>query len=117
MLVLRGHKRFWLFDGNDLAGIHPRRMRHIRSPDPDQPKGAAEGIRNRQIGRTIGDNFSPVDPKQPDRARFPRSKYTRPFLCQVNAGDALYMPAFTWHSVENTGEPSEDLAENLLNVG
>jgi len=40
-----------------------------------------------------------------------------PIICKLNAGDALFMPAFTWHSVQSFGDKNEDPFLNKLNYG
>lgn len=46
-------------------------------------------------------NFSQVDPTQPDVERFPRFRNAQPFVANLEAGDALYLPSATWHHVTN----------------
>jgi len=123
-LQLSGTKRFRMFHANDVAAMHSRPMRELHSGDPDDPEaqdywGEPEKKPN---------NFSPIEPKQwkpsntgmtePQRKMFPQFRYTHPPVeCELGPGDALYIPAFTWHSVESYGTLSENALEHMLNIG
>lgn len=48
--------------------------------------------------------YSRVDAVRPDFARFPRFEDARPIRCTLQAGDALFLPAYWWC------QPSDDAA-------
>ena len=62
------------------------------------------------------DNTSPVDPARPDYARYPRSRRAALMNCTLRPGEALYMPAFTYHNVLNFGERAEDPFEDQASL-
>jgi hypothetical protein len=72
---LRGRKRFLVFDRRDRAALYPER-----------PWSAVP-------------NFSRVDPRAPDLARFPRFPRATPRECTLMPGDAVFLPSGTWHHV------------------
>jgi hypothetical protein len=72
---LGGVKRFLVFERGRFATMYPERP---WSPVP---------------------NFSRVDPLAPDLARFPRFRRAVPLTATLAPGDAVFLPALTWHHV------------------
>jgi len=105
-LQIKGTKSFGLYQANYFSAIYPKFMRVKSCSNPDS--GNNEVVRN-----SIQDNFSPVDPHDPDHRAFPLAKRAIPTICKLNAGDALYMPAFTWHSVQSFGDKDDKLNYGL----
>ena len=110
-LQLKGSKIFGMFGANHAVAIHPKFMRHVYSANPDDRNSKEE------TGNSIQDNFSPINPHKPDLKTFPRAKHATPIICKMQEGDALFMPAFTWHSVKSFGAVDSDPVINKVNLG
>lgn len=70
-----GSKRFVLFAPDETRNLYPH---PLWSQLPD---------------------FSRVDVERPDLARFPRYARAVPIVCEVRAGEVLYLPRTWWHYV------------------
>lgn len=79
--VVFGHKRFTLFSPDDDANLYPVRL--------------FTGI----------PNASRVDWDDVDLQRFPRVAAAQPWVCDLKAGETLFMPRSWWHHVA-TVEPT-----------
>jgi hypothetical protein len=73
--VVRGWKRFIMFPPAETSRVYPHPLLS-RLP-----------------------NFSPVDPEQPDYARFPRFRGLRAWVADLHDGDVLFIPRLWWHHV------------------
>ena len=118
MLQLRGTKTWHLYHAFDAPNIYPQYMRFRYGPNPDDPAaGPTDAPAHLSPIDASQDNFSPVNPAKPDFKRFPRSAQAHPMTCQTKPGDALFMPAFTWHNVVNEGERTDDPRTDGLSIG
>mgnify|MGYP000377363487 CR=1 FL=1 len=45
--------------------------------------------------------FSPIDLSCPDLERYPLAEHIQPYEVELNAGDALFIPAGWWHQIES----------------
>lgn len=43
--------------------------------------------------------MSPVDILAPNLTRFPKFAQASPLVCEIEAGDILFLPSFWWHEV------------------
>jgi hypothetical protein len=139
LLQVAGKKVVKLFSIADSLYLYPRPMKFDRSVAKEDVREGAqetgedvrEGVQEtgheqeqEQGGQETGheqeqeqgdqeelfvSNFSPVDPYQPDLANFPLFRKARPVTCELNAGDALYMPPFTWHRVSSHWDHRQQL--------
>jgi len=48
-------------------------------------------------------NWSRVDPERPDLDRFPAYPQAKPLVCEVQAGEMLFIPLYWWHAVYGPG--------------
>jgi hypothetical protein len=106
MLQLLGNKTFYMYHGFDTGHLYPEVMKIYSDDDPDDNYDK-EFINLRRQSRRAGgaqDNFSPIDPLNPNYKKFPLSKHASLIKCVLHPGDALYMPSFTWHHVVSEGE-------------
>eukprot|EP00936_MAST-01D_sp_MAST-1D-sp1_P000883 g883.t1 len=118
MLQLRGTKTWHLYHAFDAPNIYPRYMRHRFAPNPDDPAaGPTDAPAGLNPNDASQDNFSPVNPTKPDFKKFPRLAQAHPITCETKPGDALFMPAFTWHNVVNEGERTDDPSTDGLSIG
>jgi hypothetical protein len=120
MLQLRGNKTFHMYHAHDAPNIYPHYMRLRSRKDPDDPSSVQEDQPDDLHdgpSYSVQDNFSPINPRKLDFDAFPRSRRARPITCTVAPGEALFMPAFTWHNVVNRGEKSEVALDDGLNIG
>ena len=119
MLQLRGTKTFHMYHAHDAPNIYPHYMRFRSRADPDDPSARQQDALDGSEGdeMPVQDNFSPINPNKLDFKTFPRSRRARPITCTVAPGEALYMPAFTWHNVVNRGEKSAVELDDGLNIG
>lgn len=116
MLLLRGQKEFLMYSALDAANVYPRTWTSAQK-HADPQDGPENG------DHSFG-NFIPIDPSSPDVDEYPRARKARPIRCVVNEGEALYIPAFTYHKVLSKGHPKgaprgteEKEAARGLNLG
>eukprot|EP00931_Biecheleriopsis_adriatica_P094667 TRINITY_DN68296_c0_g1_i1.p1 TRINITY_DN68296_c0_g1~~TRINITY_DN68296_c0_g1_i1.p1 ORF type:complete len:374 (-),score=46.21 TRINITY_DN68296_c0_g1_i1:71-1192(-) len=108
MLQLAGSKTFVMVTATESANVYPRWMLKRHAPPPGDLK--SQGLdADRQ---SSVDNFSPVDPERPDLDRFPQFKKAHVMRCSLDPGQALFMPAYTWHNVLSYGDP-----DSKVNLG
>ena len=120
MLQLRGTKTFHMYHAFDAAALYPQYMRIRARANPDDPSSVQQDAPDDPVEGPLDqvqDNFSPIDPTKPDFKAFPRSRRARPITCTLRPGEALYMPAFTWHNVVNRGEKAAAPLDDGLNIG
>jgi len=131
MLQLLGTKTFYMYHAVDAVHLHPEVMKVFRAPHPNTARQARQarhtpvthattGVQDQQLPAAIHaqDNFSPVDPVKVDAARFPHAQHATRIKCKVQAGEALYMPSFTWHNVVSEGEEAAgDRWRHGMNMG
>ena len=101
LLQLVGRKSFTLFSAANTLRMYPRPMAFDR-----QHSESAHGDDEEDLVVT---NFSPVEPKGPDTTRYPLFGGARPMHCELGAGDALYLPPFTWHRVSSYRDSTSEL--------
>jgi len=77
LVQIRGKKRAVVFERGHFATMYPER------PWSSVP------------------NFSRVDPMRPDLKRFPAFDAAQPWVTDIEAGDALFLPAGTWHHISS----------------
>jgi hypothetical protein len=65
-----------------------------------------------EAGRQLAPHYSPVDFHDPDRRRHPKFFRCEAISVQLEAGDALYLPAYWWHHVR-AGSAGRNLAVNF----
>ena len=98
MLVLFGTKRLWLYPPSDTPYIYPVRTVDSPSSKPGDITSTAGGS-----SRSIAPPFKRLDELAPEvQASFPLLQGVRPVEVLLEAGDALYLPAFWWHCVEGS---------------
>ena len=116
-----------MYDAAEAPNLHARRMR-VRhrttpaaeaassphaAPSPEAARGAqsdsGDGDTTAEV--RFEDNRSPVDPLRPDATRFPRVAHAASLNCSLEAGEALFMPAFTWHAVYSHAERAPSAEE------
>ena len=81
----------------------------------DQPADIGHHPRNPDQGSQ--DNFAAVNHMSPNYTMHSLFRRATPIVIELNAGEALYMPAFTFHFVESL--PSDDVphGEQGWNMG
>jgi hypothetical protein len=110
MLQLLGNKTFYMYHGFDAGHLYPEVMKRFEDDDPDNNYDK-ESINLRRQSRRAGgtqNNFSPIDPMNPNYKKYPLSKYASLMKCVLHPGDALYMPSYTWHHVVSEGEDRQN---------
>jgi hypothetical protein len=121
MLQLLGTKTFYMYHAFDAGNLHPEVMKVYTPNHPNTaPHDAHAQSSHRQPPKatTTQDNFSPVDPLKINVKRFPHAKHATRITCRVRAGEALYMPSFTWHNVVSEGEEAnQDKWQHGMNMG
>ena len=118
MLQLRGTKTWHLYHAFDAPNLYPQYMRRRFAQNPDDPaERPTDAPAEWPPDHASQDNFSPVNPTKPDFKKFPRMANAHPMTCQTEPGDALFMPAFTWHNVVNEGERTDDPSTDGLSIG
>ena len=103
-LLLRGRKQFLMYDAADSANLHTSATRAYKRPSPE---AEALGHRPTLDGTDVDDNRAPINPLRPDTGRYPRQAQAQLINCTLAPGEALYMPAFTWHNVLSLAEYTE----------
>eukprot|EP00656_Telonema_subtile_P003473 TRINITY_DN1158_c0_g2_i1.p1 TRINITY_DN1158_c0_g2~~TRINITY_DN1158_c0_g2_i1.p1 ORF type:complete len:142 (+),score=39.32 TRINITY_DN1158_c0_g2_i1:160-585(+) len=111
--MVAGTKQAVMVSHLDSHWVHPKRLTATRhSSPPGEHRGFSAGVAASISEAAPRDNFSPVDYNNPDLARFPYWAEAQPTKCSIQAGDMLWIPAFTWHNILSKGDPQA----NWLNV-
>eukprot|EP00933_Yihiella_yeosuensis_P048240 TRINITY_DN4432_c0_g1_i9.p1 TRINITY_DN4432_c0_g1~~TRINITY_DN4432_c0_g1_i9.p1 ORF type:complete len:384 (-),score=48.36 TRINITY_DN4432_c0_g1_i9:85-1236(-) len=96
-LQIIGRKKFITYGLSEVGKLYHNLMVKRVPPHPHDLQSFAKD----RFDLEGFHNFSPVDPLKPDFERFPLFEKAVPITCEVEAGNVLYMPAFTFHHVLN----------------
>eukprot|EP00656_Telonema_subtile_P019759 TRINITY_DN20966_c0_g1_i1.p1 TRINITY_DN20966_c0_g1~~TRINITY_DN20966_c0_g1_i1.p1 ORF type:complete len:340 (+),score=63.65 TRINITY_DN20966_c0_g1_i1:138-1157(+) len=105
MVQISGRKEFVMLEPFNSHRCYPRRLPNIRRVSA----ASGETRRMHPLGDGESDNFSPVLVDSPDRMEYPLFDKSHTVKCVIEAGDVLYMPAFTWHNVYSWKDPTHRL--------
>eukprot|EP00937_MAST-01D_sp_MAST-1D-sp2_P002543 g2543.t1 len=120
LLQLAGNKTVMMYGMADWDRMYPHRMPLFQKRSPRDLRGGkrkgggagevASGGGGAGTGAGAGEargNFSPFNPLAPDYSVLPLARGARLKKCELTPGDALYMPALTWHDVISTPDERE----------
>eukprot|EP00937_MAST-01D_sp_MAST-1D-sp2_P000026 g26.t1 len=114
LLQLSGNKTVWMYGMADWERMYPQEMPQFDKLNPFDRHGKLAVPRISEVtagsagsAHETRNNFSPLNPHAPDYEALPLAKGARLKKCELRPGDALYMPALTWHDVISTPDAQE----------
>lgn len=102
LCMIDGRKELTLFEPFNNSQLYEA---HIPEAQFSVHLGSLKFTRNKLLESTSM-VMSPFDIKKPDFKRFPLFRETMPLNCTINEGEVLFMPAFWWHEVKSSPNPS-----------
>lgn len=98
MFMIQGKKEFLLFPPNQKSNLYYEKIAEY------YPKGGAAHV---------SDNHGLVDVTNVNLTRFPRYPHAKAVRCEVDEGDALYVPADWHHGVYSVGSTVDGRRRNI----
>eukprot|EP00933_Yihiella_yeosuensis_P063878 TRINITY_DN6713_c0_g1_i10.p1 TRINITY_DN6713_c0_g1~~TRINITY_DN6713_c0_g1_i10.p1 ORF type:complete len:356 (-),score=34.31 TRINITY_DN6713_c0_g1_i10:142-1209(-) len=106
MYMVTGRKKFTLYNHVDAENLHVRTLLPVIAPPYNDFESPGTVLEHTEL-----DNFSPFDPTHPDFEAYPLARNAKSITCELEAGQALFIPHSTFHYT--VSYPDETTRSNL----